>query len=301
MITLDSKVSEVVGGRTATGLEKAFGMQTVRDLLSHYPRRLAERGELTPLHLLPLDEEVTVVAEVQAVQTYGPRRHNKDGRLEVIVGDGRSTLQLVFFGRGQWRGRELQPGVRGLFSGKVGIFRDRRQLVHPEFLILRGDGLDDLTADDYAGQLIPVYPATQQVRSWVIANAVKQALVMLDELPDPLEPEVRARRGLLGTDAAVRAIHRPESREQWYAARKRLAWDEALGVQLRVLADDETLGNDDAAVNDDVLETCTLAYLHIRQNYGVLDRCIRMDVHTCEQQGALDRGAGDDATAGDQR
>ena len=232
MITLDSKVSEVVGGRTATGLEKAFGMQTVRDLLSHYPRRLAERGELTPLHLLPLDEDVTVVAEVQSVQTFGPRRNNKDGRLEVIVGDGRSTLQLVFFGRGQWRARELQPGVRGLFSGKVGIFRDRRQLVHPEFLILRGDGLDELTADDYAGRLIPVYPATQQVRTWVIANAVEQALVMLDELPDPLEPEVRARRGLLGMDAAVRAIHRPETREQWYAARRRLAWDEAMGVQL---------------------------------------------------------------------
>jgi ATP-dependent DNA helicase RecG len=77
-----------------------------------------------------------------------------------------------------------------------------------------------------------VYPATQQVRSWVIANAVKQALLLLDELPDPLDAAVRARRGLLSSDAAVRAIHRPESKEQWYAARRRLAWDEAMGVQL---------------------------------------------------------------------
>jgi ATP-dependent DNA helicase RecG len=232
MATLDTRLVDVVGGRTASSLEKAFGMATVRDLLSHYPRRLAERGELTPLHLLPLDEEVTVVAEVQRSKTIGPRGQAKHGRVEVIVGDGRSTLQLVFFGKGGWRAKDLQPGVRGLFSGKVGVFRDQRQLVHPEYLLLRGDGLDDMTADDYAGRLIPVYPATQQVRSWVVANAVEHTLLMLDELPDPLDAAMRARRGLVTSDAAVRGIHRPESREQWQVARRRLAWDEALGVQL---------------------------------------------------------------------
>src|SRR4051794_30290550 len=146
MVTLDSRLGEVVGGRTATQLEKAFEMRTVRDLLAHYPRRLAERGELTELSSLRLDEEVTVVAEVKSAKVIRPRGGGRNVRLEVVIVDGRTSVQVVFFGaRNTWRERELQTGVRGLFSGKVGQFRDQRQLVHPDYLLLRGDPLDDMT------------------------------------------------------------------------------------------------------------------------------------------------------------
>jgi ATP-dependent DNA helicase RecG len=243
MATLNSALPEVVGGRTAKALLKAFGMETVRDLLAHYPRRLAERGELTELRSLRLDEDVTVLAEVQSTQV---RRSSSGPRLEVVVGDGTGRLHLVFFGpRSTWRERELTPGRRALFSGRVGDYRGKRQLVHPEYLLLRappsGAGssagssspaLDAAEADVYAGRLIPVYPATQHVRTWTISAAVRQALAVLDEVPDPLDAGVRDRHELLGSDAALRAMHEPEDRGQWAAARRRLAWDEALGVQL---------------------------------------------------------------------
>ena len=63
--------------------------------------------------------------------------------------------------------------MRGLFSGKVGMFGKTRQLIHPEYMILRGDDLDAHEADDFAGALIPVYPATKDVRTWTISNAVR--------------------------------------------------------------------------------------------------------------------------------
>ena len=230
MADLDSRLGDVVGGRTAKALEKAFDMHTVRDLLAHYPRRLAERGELTELSSLRLDDEVTVVADVLTSSVKG---FGKSQRLEVVVGDGRGRLQLVFFGRAVWRGKDLAPGRRGLFSGKVGEFRGTRQLVHPDYLLLRGDATeDDETADQYAGRLIPVYPATQTVRTWVISNAVRHTLQVLDPVPDGIDPAIRARRGLLGADAALRAIHEPDDFAQWSAAKRRLAWDEAMGVQL---------------------------------------------------------------------
>jgi ATP-dependent DNA helicase RecG len=230
MPTLDSKLADVVGGKTAKALERAFGMQTVRDLLTHYPRRMAERGELTDLASLRIDEDVTVVADVRTVAVKGPPQNP---RLEVVVGEGAASLHLVFFGRRSvWRQRELQPGVRGLFSGKVGMFNGKRQLVHPEYLLLRGEPIDDAVADTYAGRLIPVYPATQAVRTWVVSNTVQQVLQVLDPIPDPLDPELRARHKLLTSDAAVRAMHQPDDYEQWHAARRRLAWDEAMGVQL---------------------------------------------------------------------
>lgn len=229
MPDLDSRLGDVVGGRTAKALEKAFAMQTVRDLLGHYPRRLAERGELTDLSALRIDDEVTVVADVLSSTVRG---FGKSQRLEVVVGDGKGRLQLVFFGRAVWRGKDLAPGSRGLFSGKVGDFRGTRQLVHPDYLLLRGDQHDDETADLFAGRLIPVYPATQAVRTWVISNAVHHALQVLDPIPDGVDPVIRARRGLLDADTALRAMHEPGDRAQWYAAKQRLAWDEALGVQL---------------------------------------------------------------------
>jgi ATP-dependent DNA helicase RecG len=61
---------------------------------------------------------------------------------------------------------------------------------------------------------------------------VRLVLGMLDPLPDPVPAEIRARRGLLDFDTAIRTMHQPADRHAWFAARRRLKWDEALGVQL---------------------------------------------------------------------
>ena len=230
MSSLTTPLAELIGGRTAKPFEKAFDIRTVGDLLRHYPRRMAERGELTDLASLRIDDDVTVLAEVL---TSGIKGYDKGLRVEVVVSDGRGRLNLVFFGkRSTWRLRELHPGVRGLFSGRVGMFGKTRQLAHPDYLLLHGDGLDEHEADDFAGALIPVYAASKDLRTWTISNTVHIVLGMLDPLPDPVPVEMRARRGLLTFDTAIRTIHRPANRDEWYAARRRLKWDEALGVQL---------------------------------------------------------------------
>jgi ATP-dependent DNA helicase RecG len=232
MARLDTPLVDVLGGRTAKALDAGLELRTVGDLLGHYPRRLAERGELTDLASLRVDEDVTVLAEVRTSKVI--RNRNRSGsRLEVVVGDTRGTLRLTFFGNRQtWRERELTPGTTGLFAGKVSVFNNTRQLTHPEYVILRGDGLERLEADDFAGALIPVYPATKDMRTWQISNAVKIALTTLDPVADPLPALLRAKHRLLDLDAALRGVHRPDTRDQWHAARHRLKWDEALGVQL---------------------------------------------------------------------
>jgi len=66
-VTLDSRLDGVIGGKAATTLQRAFGMRTVSDLLTHYPRRYAKHGELTPIDSLTVDEQVTIVAQVKSV------------------------------------------------------------------------------------------------------------------------------------------------------------------------------------------------------------------------------------------
>src|SRR5690348_6486498 len=111
MVTLQAPLAETVGDKS---FEKAFGYRTVLDLLHHYPRRLAERGELTDLASLREDEEVTVVADVIKCETKRGR-DPRSVRVEAVIGDGRGTLQLVFFGaRSRYHEKVLTPGTRGL-------------------------------------------------------------------------------------------------------------------------------------------------------------------------------------------
>ena len=232
MATLRTRLVDVLGGRTARALSGGLGLDTVADLLRHYPRRLAERGELTDLASLRVDDDVTVLAEVRSAKVI--RHRNRSGsRLEVVVSDGKGTLNLTFFGNRQaWRERELTPGTLGLFAGKVSVFRNTRQLTHPEYIVLRGDGLERYEAEEYASALIPVYPAGKEIRTWQISNSVKLVLASLDPVADPLPGELRARHRLLDLDTALRTVHRPDTRDEWHSARRRLKWDEALGVQL---------------------------------------------------------------------
>ena len=243
MADLNTPLSAILGSRTTKPLEKAFEIRTIGDLLRHYPRRMDERGELTDLASLRVDEDVTVMAEVRSCVERDYRNQStgrRDVRIEATVSDGRGSLQLVFFGgRNRWRTRDLVPGTLGLFSGKVGEFRSRRQLIHPDYMILQSTDMAMQEADVFARRLIAVYPATKDVRSWTIANSVGIALDSLGHITDPLPDELRARHGLMGLDAAIRAMHQPDDRDQWFAARRRLKWDEALLVQL-VLAQRRT-------------------------------------------------------------
>ncbi|MDQ2839248.1 MAG: ATP-dependent DNA helicase RecG [Actinomycetota bacterium] len=228
MATRTSKLVDVLGGRSANGIAKALDMFTVGELVRHYPRRFNERGELTDLSELVEGEDVTVVARIELARTRRiPSR--KLTVLEVTIASGRHRASLSFFNQ-PWRERELQQGRTGMFAGKVTRFRDRLQLNSPDYLLL--DDTDELQAADFASALIPVYPARSGLPSWTIAKCLTLALSQLDEVPEIMPTEVLARSGLMDLDTALRKIHRPDSMTEYRQARKRLAFDEAFGVQL---------------------------------------------------------------------
>lgn len=233
---LDQKLASALGGRTAQVLEKAFGMRTVGDLLAHYPRRYARRGELTALSELRIDEPVTIVAEVRSVSER--RMQNRRGSiLEATISDGHGILTLTFFNQ-SFRKAELRPGVRGIFSGKIGAYRGTRQLTHPDYELFDADeaaAMDAEQARRWAETPVPLYPATASFPSWKLQKCVETVLDVLPELPDPVPDEVRAARGLMGFRDALVAIHRPETDADWRRARDALRFQEALVLQLALL------------------------------------------------------------------
>ncbi|MGW5476575.1 ATP-dependent DNA helicase RecG [Streptomyces sp. NPDC004008] len=230
-------LKKALGPATAKVMAEHLGLHTVSDLLHHYPRRYEERGQLTHLADLPMDEHVTVVAQVADARLHSfasakaPR--GKGQRLEVTITDGSGRLQLVFFGNGVHKPhKELLPGTRALFAGKVSVFNRRLQLAHPAYELLRGE--DDVaeTVDSWAGALIPIYPATAKLESWKIAKSVQTVLPSAQEAVDPLPDSLRAGRGLVSLPEALLKVHRPHTKADIAEARSRLKWDEAFVLQV---------------------------------------------------------------------
>ncbi|WP_458245852.1 helicase-related protein [Streptomyces sp. MAI_2237] len=232
---LEEPLKKVLGPATAKVMAEHLGLHTVGDLLHHYPRRYEERGQLTHLADLPMDEHVTVVAMVADARLHtfasakAPR--GKGQRLEVTITDGSGRLQLVFFGNGVHKPhKELLPGTRAMFSGKVSVFNRRLQLAHPAYELLRGDSEE--TVESWAGALIPLYPATAKLESWKIGKAIQTVLPRAQEAVDPLPPGLREGRGLVTLPEALLKIHRPHTKADVEDARSRLKWDEAFVLQV---------------------------------------------------------------------
>jgi ATP-dependent DNA helicase RecG len=232
MATISDPLRLVVGDKSAKALDAAFGLRTVGDLLGHYPRRYASRGELTSLAGLREGDHVTVLAEVDRVTTR--RMQNRRGSIfEAVVTDGHGRLTLTFFGRGgqAWREDQLQPGMRGLFSGQVSSYHGKRQLAHPDYELL-GAGSAGARAEEFAAERIPIYPATSKLASWRIADAMRVILDVLDVPEDPLPAAIRREHDLVGYADALRGIHRPVDEADEKRAKLRLKWDEALVLQV---------------------------------------------------------------------
>ncbi|MFF5980076.1 ATP-dependent DNA helicase RecG [Streptomyces olindensis] len=232
---LRQPLKSVLGPATAKVMAEHLGLLTVGDLLHHYPRRYEERGQLTQLADLPMDEHVTVVAQVADARLHtfasakAPR--GKGQRLEVTITDGSGRLQLVFFGAGVHKPhKELLPGTRAMFAGKVSVFNRRLQLAHPAYELLRGD--PEESVETWAGALIPIYPATAKLESWKIGKAIQTVLPTAQEAVDPLPDSLREGRGLVPLPEALLKIHRPHTRADIEDARSRLKWDEAFVLQV---------------------------------------------------------------------
>ncbi|MGI8813859.1 MAG: ATP-dependent DNA helicase RecG [Pseudonocardia sp.] len=222
----------LVGQAAASALAAQLEITTVGELLRHYPRRYVERGRLTDLAALQIGEHVTVLAEIRSV-SQRPMRQRRGTLVEVVIASGGRTLSCTFFNQ-RWIAGRLEAGRVGLFAGKVTAFRGKLQLNQPDMMIFGADDGEDEVGviDEFAGALLPIYPATTKLPSWKIARCVRQVLDLLDDLVDPVPLTILAQRGLPGLGEALRGIHRPGRDADWRRARERLVWDEALAVQL---------------------------------------------------------------------
>jgi ATP-dependent DNA helicase RecG len=230
MLEIPTKLSTVLGDKTAKAFEKQLGIMTIGELLEHYPRRYASRGELTNLSSLPVGDLVSVVGEVLTTRTRN-FKGRKGSIFEVELTDGETEISLAFFNQA-WRQNELKPGVRGLFSGKVGAFSGKLQLAHPDYELF--EELDSQTAKAWADLPIPIYKSAGTLSTWKIQKAMSIVLDSAD-IKELLPADLLGSNGLIRFSEALELVHRPKKKSDFLRAQDSLRFHEAVVLQLKLL------------------------------------------------------------------
>ncbi|WP_122820822.1 ATP-dependent DNA helicase RecG [Varibaculum vaginae] len=226
-------------GRVAGKLDKKFGIQTTLDLLYFFPRRYHELGELTSFPQLTLGEEQSVIAQIAD----SSRRRTRGGKwmLSLQLSDGENLMDAVFWAKSQhlinWMSSQMQVGQTKLFSGRPSLYRGHLQLSHPSYQEVSDENLDaasNQAAKVQAQRPEPIYPAKAGLPTWTTQKAIAVVLDQLKfaPLPDPLPENIRKAQGYLEINTALEQIHRPRTRADYEAARKRFRYEEAFVLQV---------------------------------------------------------------------
>ena len=243
---LANRLENIVGSKTAKQFEP-LKILSVDDLMRHLPRRYFSGTELSDLSALREGEEVAVMAEVVDARTFNlPDRPNyrlaSKPRLEATITDHGGRLTCTFFGQPRlisyWQ-KQLVPGARGIFAGKVTRFNGRLQLAHPDFVIVDEHGTviggakhNASLASASGVPLVGIYPTAGKLRTWTIADCASLALASLEGIEDPLPSWVRDSAGVVELEAAFRAVHQPTEKTVIAQGRHRMRFDEAFALQL---------------------------------------------------------------------
>ncbi len=207
----------------------SMGINTLLDLLFHYPRRYVDRTRQEAIRDLAVNSEVTVVGEVKAVDTRRVRGNRS--MVTATITDGSGRLRCTFFNQ-PWRAKQLQSGSAPLsvaVFGKVTAYRGSLQMTNPVVDLL----------GDRTGRIVPIYPQSEKagLNSWEIGDWVAQTLRRTSArgLSDPVPARVLDDLGLIARVDAYSGIHAPESMAQVELARRRLVFDELLRIQLSLV------------------------------------------------------------------
>ena len=228
-------------GDKHSGALSEIGIDSVLDLLTLFPRRYLDRTNQAAIDQLVDGDSAMVLAMVRKVSG----RRTRQGRsiVEIDLFDGASYLHLTFFNQ-PWRAKQLREGMEVVVFGKVERFRGRRQMTNP---------VVDLVGDR-TGRIIPVYPQSEKagVVTWQLAGWISEALRRAGTIDDPLPPEWRDQLDLADRGWSFRQIHEPESMGAAQRARRRLAFDELLRLQVILVMRKRAVERESAGVRHEV-------------------------------------------------
>ncbi len=218
MVDLNASVRSLSGIGPARAQQLLrLQIETVADLLYHFPRGYQDR---TPLPSLSCAQDGQVAAVVLTVGT-APKLARLRGRLSLLqfrAFDQSATCTVTYFGQ-EFLAKEFAVGGEYRFYGKIKKKGNRFELTSPTH--------EQVLPEVPLGTYRAVYPLTQGLTQKFLRNALLDALSHTDlSQADPLPKQIRTSYGLPDLAPALRAIHFPQNQQQLQAAQRRFAFQE---------------------------------------------------------------------------
>lgn len=208
-------VGDVVAKRLAR-----LGIETIQDLLLHYPRRWEDYSQVTAISQTK-PGEIAVVAELNSIAT----RRSFRRRLtitEAVITDQTGSLKVVWFNQ-PFVANQLKAGERYFWAGKLEFKGGYLSLNNP---------MVELAGATTGGKIFPVYPETSQLSSKQLRRYVGDVISLCDGLRDNLPDEIEQNYDLISFGQAVRQLHQPTTMQQVEQARRRIGFGELFGYML---------------------------------------------------------------------
>ena len=212
-------------------------IETVGDLAFHFPRRYEDWTKIKSIIDLEAEDDGVFLGRVETVPNLF--RKGKRSILNVTVRDDTAVMKIVWFNQPYYQDKLIQGKIY-LFRGKIKRQGLRFEIANPKFVATSLNSFpkseeewQDVSAKSFVS---PVYPATEGIsqtylRKW-INSAVDMVLPIMDEY---LSPEVRKENDLADLIWSVKQIHNLDQEENYDIARRRLAFDELLFLQINNL------------------------------------------------------------------
>lgn len=221
-----------IGDDSAKLLER-IEIRTIGDLLWHLPRTYADFSKFTPLKSVRAEQEQTVEAILGRIGQRRTARGQLMTEVELLDPQDHSptNVKATWFGR-QFIKERYPEGQLVRLSGKVKFFGRSLQFSNPK--------MEDAAAEAvHTGRIVPMYRLTEglkegHLRRWLhtaVMGGAKRTPVV-HEVADPLPEAIRERRSLVAIQDALREVHFPSEWKDLFSARRRLAFDELLVLQL---------------------------------------------------------------------
>ncbi len=214
---------------------KRLGIESLQDLLYHFPSRYENTGELATIKSVHLGESATVYGRIKSAKT-GKTFKTRKPIAEAVIEDGTGTIKARWFSQ-PYIAKMLAPGMNVKVVGKVTGSEGKYYLANPKIEpieTLPADTHDSLFAGEREEEILyPIYPESKGVTSLWIFHSIKKIIAggVLEKLTDPIPDALLKKYNLPKLDSSLIWMHMPQKIEQAQAARKRLAFEEVFLIQ----------------------------------------------------------------------
>lgn len=224
-MTLSSPLTEVKGvGEELAKKFKVLGVETVEQLVEHYPRRYDDYSHVQSIGQIK-PGVVSIKAEIkQATGRYARRGLHIT---EAVASDETGSVRLIWFNQ-PYRAAALKPNTPYYISGEFGLRRTRLSILNPSVELV-----SDFPVN--TARIVPIYRETKGLKSNQIRRILREVVPLMRQLPESLPTWILEQNQLMPKAAAVETMHFPDSSQALETAKKRLGFEEVFQLSLAAL------------------------------------------------------------------